>query len=64
VASFFTPASQKAPEKIKWQERAYSDDLPNTLLVGKYVPANTSIKAQNLDQMEKKKVAAFDFVRK
>jgi bifunctional polynucleotide phosphatase/kinase len=63
VASFFTPVSQKPPEKIKWQERAFSDDLPNTLLVGKYVPANASISAQDAKEKKMKKVAAFDFVR-
>ncbi|EPE36814.1 HAD-like protein [Glarea lozoyensis ATCC 20868] len=61
IASFFTPSSQKAPEKLKWQERAYSDQLPNTLLVGKHVPTDTSPTLPGLNQKKKKRIAAFDF---
>ncbi|TVY50050.1 Bifunctional polynucleotide phosphatase/kinase [Lachnellula occidentalis] len=61
VASFFTPASQKPPEKVVWQERAPNDDTPNTLLVGKYEPANDPVSTSNEHESRKKKVAAFDF---
>jgi bifunctional polynucleotide phosphatase/kinase len=64
VASFFTPTSQKLPEKIIWQERAPNDDIPSTLLVGKYVPTSESNSASNDRDTaaKRRKVAAFDFV--
>jgi hypothetical protein len=62
VASFFTPTSQKPPEKIIWQERAPNDDTPNTLIVGKYAAAEISVSALNEHESRKKKLAAFDFV--
>jgi bifunctional polynucleotide phosphatase/kinase len=57
VASFFVPASQKAPEKTIWHQRAPDDDTVATLLVGTYnlgkpSPADTA----------RTKIAAFDFV--
>ncbi|TVY82457.1 Bifunctional polynucleotide phosphatase/kinase [Lachnellula suecica] len=61
VASFFTPTSQKPPEKIIWQERAPNDDTPSTLLVGKYEAAHDSVPALNQLEDKKQKVAAFDF---
>jgi hypothetical protein len=60
VASFFTPTSQKPPEKIIWQERAPNDDTPSTLLVGKYEPSDTLSDVQTSGK--RRKVAAFDFV--
>jgi hypothetical protein len=66
VASFFTPASQKQPQKITWQERASSDDTPNTLIVGKYLTEDdlktkpSELKAAGKNR---RKVAAFDLVR-
>lgn len=62
VASFFTPTSQKPPQKIIWQERAPNDDSPNSLLVGKYAPADDSVSALNEHESRKKIIAAFDFV--
>lgn len=64
VASFFTPTSQKPPERIVWQERAPNDDTPSTLLVGKYTPTSESNSALNDDGTgtKRRKVAAFDFV--
>jgi bifunctional polynucleotide phosphatase/kinase len=59
VASFFTPASQKAPEKMQWQERGADEDSPRTLLVGRYVPAKDAGADSNKNR---RKVAAFDFV--
>ncbi|KAE9377779.1 DNA kinase/phosphatase Pnk1 [Stipitochalara longipes BDJ] len=63
VASFFTPASQKPSEKVLWQERAPNDDIPNTLLVGKYVPStepSSALKDEGINT-KRLKVAAFDF---
>ncbi len=59
VASFFKPASQKPPEKIVWQERAPNDDIPSTLLVGKYAPDGSS---SGIADGKRKKIAAFDLV--
>ncbi|KAG4437592.1 hypothetical protein IFR05_006931 [Cadophora sp. M221] len=63
VASFFTPSSQKPPEKITWQERASNDDAPDSLVVGRYEPAKDSTKDGNPtgEEMKRHKVAAFDF---
>lgn len=63
VASFFTPTSQKPPEKIIWQERGPNDDTPSTLLVGKYVPSSAPNSDSNDFNTATKrlKVAAFDF---
>jgi bifunctional polynucleotide phosphatase/kinase len=64
VASFFTPTSQKPPEKIIWQERGPNDDTPSTLLVGKYVPSS-ELNSDSNDfntATKRRKVAAFDFV--
>ncbi|RFU36102.1 hypothetical protein B7463_g161, partial [Scytalidium lignicola] len=60
LASFFTPTSQKPPEKITWEERAPYDDSPATLLVGQYRPS--IIPEVHQDLAEKgDKIAAFDF---
>ena len=61
VASFFTPTSKKAPEKIIWQERAPNDGTSNSLIVGKYVPTNDSSSVVSTKD-KRWKVAAFDFV--
>lgn len=60
VASFFTPASQKPPERMQWQERGADEDSPRTLLVGRYVPAKDA--TTDLNDKKRRKVAAFDFV--
>lgn len=52
AANFFTPASQKKPEPIKWRV------LGTSLIVGKFIPENHS---QILSQKDRK-VAAFDLV--
>jgi bifunctional polynucleotide phosphatase/kinase len=64
VASFFTPLSQKPPEKIVWQERAPNDDMPSTLLIGKYSPTSklSSVVKDGSPATKRQKVAAFDFV--
>ncbi|GIJ89811.1 hypothetical protein Asppvi_008757 [Aspergillus pseudoviridinutans] len=51
VASFFTPASQKKPEKITWRV------VNNSLVIGKY----TTSPGEQPARREKAKVAAFDF---
>ncbi|APA12430.1 hypothetical protein sscle_09g072000 [Sclerotinia sclerotiorum 1980 UF-70] len=61
VATFFTPTSQKPPEKISWQERAPNDDLPSTLLVGKFEPPTSSVTEVSSPNLKRNKVAAFDF---
>lgn len=55
VASFFTPASQKKPEKVTWRI------VNNSLVVGKYSKDHTQ--NQQLQGDGKRKVAAFDLVR-
>lgn len=64
VASFFTPSSQKPPEKITWHERAPNDDTPDSLVVGKYEPAKDSAKSEKTTDgtVKRHKIAAFDFV--
>ena len=65
VASFFTPVSQKPPEKVIWHERAANPDTPKTLLVGRYFPpiGDSQISNSSPDITRKRrKVAAFDFV--
>ncbi|PBP19500.1 polynucleotide kinase 3 phosphatase [Diplocarpon rosae] len=63
VASFFTPASRKPPEKIIWQERALNEDTPSSLVIGKYEPTKEfSSDANSLAGEAKRcKIAAFDF---
>ncbi|GIK06854.1 hypothetical protein Aspvir_002506 [Aspergillus viridinutans] len=51
VASFFTPTSQKKPEKITWRV------VNNSLVIGKY----TTSPGEQPARREKAKVAAFDF---
>lgn len=58
VSSFFIPASQKPPEKIVWHERAPNDDVPTTLLVGKFAPGEST---SSVAASKRNKVAAFDF---
>jgi bifunctional polynucleotide phosphatase/kinase len=60
VASFFTPTSQKLPEKVTWTERGVGDG-PRTLLVGRYVPAEKEGESAK-EEAKRRKVAAFDFV--
>ena len=62
MASFFTPASQKPPEKMLWQERGAGEDTPRTLLVGRYVPAKDGDTDADSNDKKRRKVAAFDFV--
>ena len=52
AANFFTPASQKKPEPIKWRI------LGTSLIIGKFTPENHT---QTLPQKDRK-VAAFDLV--
>lgn len=62
VASFFTPASQKASpaaEKVFWQERGVDDNAANTLLVGKFALASHD--SASATEPIRNKVAAFDF---
>jgi bifunctional polynucleotide phosphatase/kinase len=51
VASFFTPTSQKKPEKITWR-------VVNSVVIGKY----TTDSGEQPARREKAKVAAFDLV--
>jgi bifunctional polynucleotide phosphatase/kinase len=51
VSSFFTPASQKKPEKITWRI------VKNSLVVGRYAK-----ETDRKEGSEKPKVAAFDLV--
>ncbi len=63
VASFFTPTSQKLPDKVVWQERAKHGDSERSLLVGKYTPSSEYKTTESLArEMKRNKVAAFDFV--
>ena len=63
VATFFTPTSQKPPEKVVWQERAKDEDGERSLLVGKYTPSSESKTMESsAREMKRNKVAAFDFV--
>ncbi|KHN94351.1 DNA kinase/phosphatase Pnk1 [Metarhizium album ARSEF 1941] len=55
VANFFTPTSQKPKDRTTWSERGPSDDVPATLLVGRYVPD-----AHVSGKKPKKRIAAFD----
>ncbi|KAI9734723.1 MAG: hypothetical protein M1818_006710 [Claussenomyces sp. TS43310] len=59
VTSFFTPTSQKAPEKTIWQERAPNDDTAATLLVGRYKPDDHEASPDISNK--RRKVAVFDF---
>lgn len=53
MSSFFKPASQKEPDKTTW--RVVNDSL----LIGKYNGSSVENKDASV---EKKKIAAFDFV--
>ncbi|KAL7813583.1 PNK3P domain-containing protein [Trichoderma aethiopicum] len=56
VASFFTPASQKPKDRTVWSERGPTDDVPATLLVGRYQPENDD----PTSRQKRRKIAAFD----
>ncbi|KAH0489873.1 hypothetical protein TgHK011_001365 [Trichoderma gracile] len=56
VASFFTPASQKPKDRTVWSERSPTDDVPATLLVGRYQPENDD----PTSRQKRRKIAAFD----
>ncbi|KFY11521.1 hypothetical protein V491_07169 [Pseudogymnoascus sp. VKM F-3775] len=64
VSSFFKPTSQKPPEPVTWSERAVNEDTPTSLIVGKYVPPDTSTASNNVapaaPTASRKKIAAFD----
>ncbi|QKX56269.1 uncharacterized protein TRUGW13939_03370 [Talaromyces rugulosus] len=53
VASFFTPTSQKKPEKVSWRI------VNKSLIVGKY--ASDPSASEKLDSTRRRRVAAFDF---
>ncbi|PHH84995.1 hypothetical protein CDD83_1068 [Cordyceps sp. RAO-2017] len=55
VANFFTPTSQKAKDRTSWSQRAHGEDLPATLLVGRYVP-----EGGEEGEPPRRKIAAFD----
>ena len=55
MASFFTPASKKEPEKMTWRV------VHNALLVGRYKPETGSLD-QKVIPPKRRKIAAFDFV--
>jgi len=54
VKSFFTPASQKAPEKTRWTT------AHNTLLIAHY--ATSPDAEQERRRQKRRKIAAFDMV--
>ncbi|RFU81014.1 dna kinase phosphatase pnk1 [Trichoderma arundinaceum] len=56
VASFFTPTSQKPKDRTVWSERGPNDDVPATLLVGRYQPENKNQSSRS----KRYKIAAFD----
>ncbi|RYO96191.1 hypothetical protein DL765_011672 [Monosporascus sp. GIB2] len=60
VASFFTPTSQKPKDRTIWTERAPDEDTPETLLVGRYEPAEGG-KDDQSHRVKRRKIAAFDF---
>lgn len=55
VANFFTPTSQKPKDRTIWSQRAPNDDVPATLLVGRYQPD-----AHDGEGPLRRKIAAFD----
>ncbi|KAL3427713.1 polynucleotide kinase 3 phosphatase [Phlyctema vagabunda] len=63
ISSFFTPTSQKPPEKMTWHERGPNDDVPSTLLVGTYQPSDSTYISRSVPSTPttKEKIAAFDF---
>ncbi|KAG5972835.1 hypothetical protein E4U55_000716 [Claviceps digitariae] len=54
-ANFFLPTSQKTPSPITWSTRSHNDDVPPTLLVGRYQP-----KDHDTRQQPRKRFAVFD----
>lgn len=63
MASFFTPASQKpkVETRVNWSERATNDDIPPTLLVGRYETSNKyGTEGQPEPLAKRRKIAAFD----
>ncbi|KAM0352335.1 hypothetical protein ACHAPU_002000 [Fusarium lateritium] len=57
IASFFTPASQKPKDPTVWSERSPNDndDIPATLLVGRFEPEKKEDRTT-----KRRKIAAFD----
>lgn len=57
IANFFTPASQKPKDPTVWSERSpnNNDDIPATLLVGRFEPDKKEDRT-----IKRKKIAAFD----
>ncbi|KAG5914869.1 hypothetical protein E4U42_000273 [Claviceps africana] len=54
-ANFFLPTSQKTPSPTTWSTRSHNDDVPPTLLVGRYQP-----KDHNPRQPPRTRFAVFD----
>lgn len=54
MASFFTPASQKQPDQLRWRI------VDSSLLVGRYTPHPTC--QPNDALVKRRKIAAFDLV--
>ncbi|KAH7003060.1 polynucleotide kinase 3 phosphatase-domain-containing protein [Fusarium venenatum] len=57
IANFFTPTSQKPKDPTIWSERSPNDndDIPATLLVGRFEPEKKEDK-----KVKRRKIAAFD----
>ncbi|KAK6720827.1 hypothetical protein SNK05_003921 [Fusarium graminearum] len=57
VANFFTPTSQKPKDPTVWSERSpnNNDDIPATLLVGRFEPEKKEDR-----KVKRRKIAAFD----
>lgn len=57
IANFFTPTSQKPKDPIVWSERSpnNNDDIPGTLLVGRFEPEKKEDR-----KVKRRKIAAFD----
>ncbi|KAH7261760.1 polynucleotide kinase 3 phosphatase-domain-containing protein [Fusarium tricinctum] len=57
IANFFTPASQKPKDPTVWSERSpnNNDDIPATLLVGRFEPEKKEDRT-----IKRRKIAAFD----
>ncbi|GKU04979.1 bifunctional polynucleotide phosphatase kinase [Fusarium langsethiae] len=57
IANFFTPTSQKPKDPTVWSERSpdNNDDIPATLLVGRFEPEKKEDR-----KVKRRKIAAFD----
>ncbi|KAG6005705.1 hypothetical protein E4U54_000289 [Claviceps lovelessii] len=55
TANFFVPTSQKTPSPITWSTRSHNNDVPPTLLVGRYQPTH-----HNPRQSPRRRFAVFD----